>query len=241
MKTWLLFFIILLLASCGPPLPEEGPSPYGHYSYADVNYFWEIGLCVEFSNCDSPKVHKWTSNILIQKFGNWTTREAEELNNIITELSQLTGLSITQTTGSANINIHIVTQDQFKSYCKLYNPNNPQEGFFELSTVSGVITSGTICIDINATEQTKLHLLREELTQSLGIGQDSGRYVNSIFQQNPNYQPMQYAEIDKKVIQLLYDYRVKPGMTQQEMDQALRSSSFGTQVASTVETNSKGG
>ena len=40
-------------------------------------------------------------------------------------------------------------------------------------------------VDIfRANEQGQLHLLREELTQSLGLGQDSEKYLNSIFQCN---------------------------------------------------------
>ena len=122
MKTLLSLFLILCLVSCGPPLLQEGPSPYGQYSSADVAYFWEIGLCFELSTCHSPRVRKWASNIAIQLHGQYTAREEQELDNIITELSQLTGLSITKTTSSANINIHFVSENQFTTYCTTYNP-----------------------------------------------------------------------------------------------------------------------
>lgn len=225
MKTGILILITWLLVSCGPPLPSEGQSPYYGYSISDVNYFWEIGLCFELSNCLSPpRVQKWNSQILIQMHGQYTTDDEKELNDIIQELSQLTGLSIAKTTSGANINIYFVHQQQFKTYCVEYNPNNVQNGFFEISSSSNVISRSSICIEGHLQEEMKHHLLREELTQSLGLGSDSNRYVDSIFQQNPQYQVTEYAEIDKQVIKLLYDQRVKPGMTQQEIDHALRYS-----------------
>ena len=47
------------------------------------------------------------------------------------------------------------------------------------------------------------HLLREELTQSLGLGKDSFKYPNSIFQSSWT-QTLNYLKIDKDVIRLLY-------------------------------------
>ena len=224
MKTGLLIFITWLLVSCGPPFPEEAPSPYGDYSIRSVNYFKEIGFCFELSHCPNPRVQKWTSQILVQIHGH-TTNDEQELDSIIAELSQLTGLSITKTTSGANVNIYFIEQSQFKTYCTSYNPNQVQNGYFELSLSSNTINKVSICIENHLSEQQKHHLLREELTQSLGIGNDSNQYLDSIFQQDPQYQVTQYAELDKEVIRLLYDHRVKPGMTKQEVDQILRSSS----------------
>ena len=75
----------------------------------------------------------------------------------------------------------------------------------------------------------------------MGLGSDSHRYANSIFQQSPSYQSTQYAEIDRKIIRLLYDHRIKPGMTQIEVDQALRISPPPTQVALATGNHFEGG
>ena len=56
------------------------------------------------------------------------------------------------------------------------------------------------CTDL----QGQKHLLREELTQSLGLKNDSYKYENSIFQQKWT-EVTEYAPIDIKVIEMLYN------------------------------------
>jgi hypothetical protein len=56
------------------------------------------------------------------------------------------------------------------------------------------------CTELDAQK----HLLREELTQSLGLFNDSYKYENSIFQQRWTT-TTEYADIDKKIIQILYN------------------------------------
>jgi len=78
-------------------------------------------------------------------------------------------------------------------------------------------------VDIfRANEQGQLHLLREELTQSLGLGQDSERYLNSIFQINWTT-TSSYSQIDKDIIRLLYHPNMKVGLNENEVDLLLRS------------------
>ena len=78
-------------------------------------------------------------------------------------------------------------------------------------------------VDIfRANEQGQLHLLREELTQSLGLGQDSEKYLNSIFQINWTT-TSSYSQIDKDIIRLLYHPNMKVGLNENEVDLLLRS------------------
>ena len=66
----------------------------------------------------------------------------------------------------------------------------------------------------------------------MGVIDDSNDYLDSIFQQDPSYMPTEYLPIDKQVIRILYDKRVKPGMTEEELKTALLSSPSNT-IAST--------
>jgi|TARA_B110000881_G_C18446723_1_gene448858 hypothetical protein len=78
-------------------------------------------------------------------------------------------------------------------------------------------------VDIfRANEQAQWHLLREELTQSLGLAQDSERYLNSIFQINWTI-ISSYSQIDKDIIRLLYHPNMKVGLNENEVDLLLRS------------------
>jgi len=48
------------------------------------------------------------------------------------------------------------------------------------------------------------HILREEITQSLGFGNDSYRYPESIFYQGWT-EVHEYSDIDKEVIKMFYN------------------------------------
>ena len=221
----LLLILIAFLGACGPDIPDEffdsPPSPYGQYKGSTVNYLLKIGLCAELSECPKPGIKKWQSNIRIQLHGNYNDAEENELNNIISELSQLTGLSIKRVNSNANIDIYFVKQNDFKKYITQYNEQNPQDGLFAVLSKNDVLYKAFICIDYNIDDTRKLHLLREELTQSMGLRQDSDLYTDSIFQQNPQYTPIEYSNIDKEVIQLLYNNKLRPGMTEEEVTSAL--------------------
>ena len=228
----LLLTLMIFMGACGPSVPDDWfntPSPYGHYSQAAVNYFLEIGLCSEFEVCTNPTIKKWTSDVRIQLQGNYTKSDEEELDDIISELSELTGLSISRVTGNANINIYFVKQAQFTRYIPNYNTSNPQNGVFATKYQGDSITRAMVCIEDHLVPPQRHHLLREELTQAMGLQQDSYSHQNSIFQQSPDYTPTEYAQIDKEVIRILYDRNIRPGMSQTEIKQALTTSS--TQVA----------
>ena len=47
-------------------------------------------------------------------------------------------------------------------------------------------------------------ILREELTQSLGLLNDSDMYTNSVFYEYGNT-VTEYSELDKEIIQMLYN------------------------------------
>ncbi len=218
--------LIIFLGACGPVLPDdffEETEP-DKYDQATVKYLFEIGLCPEFGECNPPMIKKWISSVRVQLHGRYTNSDEQELNSIISELSNLTGLNISKVNNNANINIYIVKQSEFQKYIPQYKGIERQQGLFYVSISSnGVIDSATICIEDQLAQNLKHHLLREELTQTMGLLADSYKYPGSVFQQNPNYIPTEYAGIDKAVIRLLYDDKIQPGMTQQEVSQIIKA------------------
>ena len=76
-------------------------------------------------------------------------------------------------------------------------------------------------VDTNrANSAEEKHLLREELTQSLGLARDSQRYDNSIFQKDWTT-TNEYADIDRDVIRLLYHPQMQIGLNQISVEQVL--------------------
>ena len=78
----------------------------------------------------------------------------------------------------------------------------------------------TILIDsTNAITQTqRCHLIREELTQSMGMMQDSNLYADSIFQIEWT-ETVKYSKQDESVIRLLYGGNgIEPGDSAEAID-----------------------
>lgn len=69
--------------------------------------------------------------------------------------------------------------------------------------------------------QRQRHVLREEVTQSLGLGQDSDRYEDSIFRNSPSL-VTEFSSIDREIIALLYDPGLKSGFTSADVLGAVR-------------------
>ena len=65
-------------------------------------------------------------------------------------------------------------------------------------------------------QETRSHVIREELTQALGLMRDSNSRPDSIFYQE--WSPLtEYSDIDREVIRILYLDDVAAGMTRDEV------------------------
>ena len=68
-------------------------------------------------------------------------------------------------------------------------------------------TKGYCFVDMIKTgndTQTQKSILREEITQSLGLCNDSWKYPNSIFYQGSSTNT-EFSDLDKEIIQMLYN------------------------------------
>ena len=229
MKKVFLFilFPLFLFVGCEPEEIQLTPEPRPEDQLTDferevVDYFVDIALGFEFGN--SPKiVRKWRTSMRIYAGGQGSEELLGELDSIIVELDELTGanLSITQVNSIQESNYYV-----FFGTASEYATRYPEQadfvdnnwGLFWINwNGSQELTSGHMYVDItraNPVEQR--HLLREELTQSLGLARDSYEYESSIFQQDWT-RVTEYAEIDRELIKLLYHPRVRPGMNETQV------------------------
>lgn len=117
------------------------------------------------------------------------------------------------------IDIYFLPQTKFTEIEPNYQPGNL--GFFWLSwNYAGWIQHANILIDSTVPQKLRNHLLREELTQSLGLMNDSPRFPHSIFfggQSNDTA----YLPIDRQLIVMLYQPDIQPNMTAFDVDVAL--------------------
>ena len=221
---WLLF-----LSSCSDN--STGPEEPGLTEDQQnvIEYFKEVALGFEFGN--APEItRKWNQDVVMYVGGEQNEMLQVELNEVITELNELIS--------GENIEIRITADSSESNYYVFFGPGeNYAEiesraqshvisnfGLFFVS-LSGTnhITSGTMYVDTERpAPRNQRHLLREELTQSLGMAKDSNRYSDSIFNADYSVDVTEYSEYDKALIRLLYHPKISTGLDSTEVDPILR-------------------
>ncbi|MEB3230087.1 MAG: DUF2927 domain-containing protein [Leptolyngbyaceae bacterium] len=200
------------------PYQTVFPSP-SRYTAAEMSYFAEIALGSEFGNA-SERVRKWDDDIRIQVHGTPTERDRQALAGIVAELNTLLnqngsdGIQVDIVEGraasQANVDIYFVPQSDFARYEPNYQPGNM--GFAYVNWNHDRIYQARVLITTEGvTQAERSHLIREELTQSLGLLRDSYRYSDSIFYQGWT-STNAFSSIDRAVIQMLYSRTITPGM-----------------------------
>ncbi|MBE9010275.1 DUF2927 domain-containing protein [Pseudanabaenaceae cyanobacterium LEGE 13415] len=194
------------------------------YSQAQIDYFMEIAMGSEYNQQGAPRIRKWSGEVRVQAFGKPTSEDLRTLRTVISEINGLAGGAIQMQflTSNPNITIHFVPELQFKSIEPAYIPVN--FGFFVTRwNNQGIINRANVLVTTTGvTQKERSHLIREELTQALGLMRDSYRYADSMF-----YQPWtditRFSELDKSLIRMLYLPQIRPGMTASEVMRTLSS------------------
>ena len=184
---------------------------YTRYDEKTNEYFKEIVFESEFSNDRKTEPRRWTKDVKIYMYGDVSGIFTEELTKIVGELNEIIDpieLFEVASKKTANCRIFLGTREDFiAEYGNQISDDskerlNHNSGFFFMYYDEALIFINTE--KTNGNELAQRHLLREELTQSLGLCNDSYAYPESMF-----YQPWslttEYAEIDKRLIDMLYN------------------------------------
>lgn len=182
-----------------------------------VDYFLQIAMGSEWGSSGGV-VRKWNGPVRIGVQGNPTRQDEQTLNAVISELNRLIEddrVTLTLDNQNPNVVIRFVPESQFRSIEPNYRPRNL--GFFWLEWNNQSISNARILISTTGvTQQERSHLIREELTQVMGLMRDSYDYADSIFYQRWT-DVTEYAAIDREVIQLLYQPTITFGMSPREV------------------------
>jgi hypothetical protein len=154
-------------------------------------------------------ITKWEKNINMFIEGHYTTQDLIETKNIVSELNTLlSGIKITIIKNKLESN-SIVYFGDFNTFNKKYlngtsgNINcNGYCGIFGLYG-SPIIESVKIFISSNTNSIDRKHAIIEEITQSLGLSNDSWKYPDSMFYEGYSTTD-KLSKIDKEVIKMLY-------------------------------------
>ncbi|MGI9629023.1 MAG: DUF2927 domain-containing protein, partial [Longimicrobiales bacterium] len=177
--------------------------PDAMYSGVDLEYFKEVALGAEYGST-SRIVRKWDGDIRIKVHGSPSGADMEALRTVVSDLSGvLGGRAIDLVSDNANLDIHFAPESEFHTIDPNYQSTN--YGFFWVwwSAAHELTQSRVLISTTDISQEARSHLIREELTQSLGLMNDSWRYPESIYYQGWT-RTNDYAPIDLVVIEMLY-------------------------------------
>ena len=185
-----------------------GYTPAKEFSSEAKEYFKKVAYGSEFDGGNSS-LKKWNQDVKIYVVGDKRDYLMSELNNIVSELNVLIStinITIVDNESDANFFILFGSAQDYNDYDEEsigYTEHN--QGLF-IAYGGENLTKATMYVDIKRTtrDDAQKHLLREELTQSLGLCNDSYDYPESIFYQGWT-ETTEYSEIDKELIQMLYN------------------------------------
>ena len=180
---------------------------YHRYDQETNEYFNEIALKSEFNTSVKKTPSRWTTDMKIYYFGYCPEYMIDELRHILTELNDLIvpiQISIVSKRSEANYFIYFGSHTGFKNNFPDVDAKLLERNWGLFQTYSN---GGEMYVDMIRTkdnQEAQKHLLREELTQSLGLCNDSWKYDNSIFYQGWTT-TTEFSEMDKRLIDLLYN------------------------------------
>jgi hypothetical protein len=187
--------------------PEEFKVDYKRYDQATNEYFDEIVMYSEFSDSRRKSPFRWTTDMNIYIEGEKPEYLISELYQILMELNDLIDpiqIRVVDQKQDANYNIFLGSKTEFADRYSSIDKNKLERnwGYFEVCPNSGVMY-----VDLERTSynyEAQKHLLREELTQSLGLLNDSWKYPESIFYQGWTT-TTEFSEMDMRLIDLIYN------------------------------------
>lgn len=241
MKIIFLISFILIFSACADL--EESPTSQSSYDkfemYTDISpeaayhmkkffitYFIDIAFGSEFG--DKTLVSKkWKNDMKVFIKGEAEDIILAELDLIIAEINEYAtdgfSVSIVDDSEEANFHIHFSSSsdyaDHFPYLRKLVKNNTGL--FTTFHNEDFEIYQGHMYVDIERTVvEEQLHLLREEFTQALGLGNDIPYHFDSIFYNGPS-RITEYSEKDINVIKLLYHPAILSGLSDKTVQSVL--------------------
>jgi hypothetical protein len=227
-RKYLVLIALVVLSVVSSVANNENPkkSALSEQQKSVITYFQEVALGFEFGNTTAV-TRKWATDMKVFVAGAPNAESIKELNKIISEINTLAndGFKIAVVSNKEDSNLTLFFGSK-AGYAELF----PKEahllkGSSGLCTISwnskNQIVRGHIFVkneNISVIEQR--HVIREELTQALGFGKDSPRYMESIFQSSFTT-PTEYSAIDKELIKLLYHPQMSTGLESGEVESVI--------------------
>ena len=194
----------------------------GGYVADEIDYFLHIAFGSEFRE-STPLLRRWPSGSgpLIRVNGTPSAGDREVLDSVIAEINRLTPLDVEVVADFPTVEMHFVPESDFATLLPQAPLGNSGLVWLWWGGDQHLVRS-VVLISTNTDEWLRAHIIREEVTQMLGLLQDSFWYPESIFYQAFS-DVTQYLPIDRAVIDLLHRPELSTGMTTTEAARVART------------------
>lgn len=153
---------------------------------------------------------KYKKDVLIYVVGDKKPYLMVELNKIINDLNNLINtinVKIVSTKDKCNMLVYLGTVKDYSKITKDILKRSNVNGYGVIySDLQYNITYSEAFVNLGKVKDIKRqkHILREEVTQAMGLTNDTYQYFNSIFYQGYS-NVTEYSNLDKEVIKLFYN------------------------------------
>ena len=154
---------------------------------------------------------RWDGPITVRITGHAPDRFRVEVERQLAELRQLSGLSIEFAAEGGETTPNMIVEFSQSRGATTFDPNAPCR---TLIWESGFLIRKVQIYITPYPDELRRHCIVEELTQSLGLADDSPLVRDSIFNDASSRQRL--APWDALMVRILYDPRLKPGMHRTE-------------------------
>ncbi|WP_375261060.1 DUF2927 domain-containing protein [Palleronia sp.] len=184
------------------------------------------------------KLHRWAAPVRLEmRFGESVPEaqrvtDANAIRSLVRRLAEATGHPITATSSDGNFTVYVVSESDRRGLGAALRELVPELPEPALASVvdlprrnycvvfavdrgeSGRYTRAVAIIRAEHPELLRLSCFHEEIAQGLGLANDSPRARPSIFNDDEEFALL--TNMDEQLLRILYDDRLRPGMTMEE-------------------------
>lgn len=196
-----------------------------------IEYFKEVALNTEYGD-NLNRVVKWKTNMIIfiskDEEYNYQTKLINQTIETINEIVQEDfKIELTDDISKSNTILYLCKLNSLSEldYSLHDSINNDFAGFASVEWRNFFIEKAKIFINTEETLELQESTILEEITQSIGILNDSEKYTNSIFynhQIDDNIINRKYSRIDIDIIRLLYNPKMKAGLNAKQSEKVIK-------------------
>ena len=196
-------------------------------------------------NSNPVSLAKWKSNTNISVlFGvsvdkKRKDKDLKEINSLLSNLSKITNQKIKVSQQDVNMYVVVANQKEIKDLIAEIGSQRPEFDPKRIPIITqlpkdihcmamtsmssepnSAISSALVIIRNELPDIMRRACIHEEIAQSLGLTNDSHFARPSIFNDDDEFATL--TKFDKILIQILYDHRLKPGISKKEASQLVR-------------------